>query len=61
MYLKLHAYAQEFHTSFSQLGNHNGVNVARVYCTDGEQENTRQRMYNNEATSLKRPPQHIFC
>lgn len=26
----------------------------------GEQENTRQRMYNNEATSLKRPPQHIF-
>lgn len=35
MYLKLHAYAQEFHTSFSQLGNHSGVNVARVYCTDG--------------------------
>lgn len=26
----------------------------------GEQESTRQRMYNNEATSLKRPPQHFF-
>lgn len=39
MDLELHTYAQEFHTSFSQLGNHIGVafrkNVAPFYCTDG--------------------------